>query len=321
MIAVDMLRDALGADIAEMLADDATNDVLLNEDGRLWLGQIGKGLVDTGKMLSRENALAALFCIADHVGEPLTRSAPILSGTLPESGERIAGTIEPITTAPTFAIRKPARGVFPLSAFRDTPAEVIDAEGKAGDASAYADLPKRVAAVARAVDTKQFVLVVGNTGSGKTTFMNSLLALPSVMSDRICVIEDTREIQLSAPNAVRLLATPAIDSHRLVQLSLRYRPDRIIVGEVRSGSTALEMIDAANTGHSGGMCSIHANSPIDALDRLAGLVSRVTMQTPFRDVARAVQCVVFVTRTGIISEVVSVDGFRDGAFVVQSICE
>lgn len=318
-VANEMLRDALGDEIAAMLDDERTNDVLLNEDGRVWIGRIGEPLAPSGITLSVSDATTALLCIADSVGEPLTRAAPILHGTLPESGERIAGTIPPVTVAPTFAIRRPSAAVLPLECFPDAPdADIAGSDGFAV-AECYSGLPARVAAAATAVDQRRFVLVAGNTGSGKTTLMNSLMALPSVSSDRLCVIEDQREIRIGSGNGVRFATCQSVNQHTLVQLALRYRPDRIVLGEVRSGPAALEMIDAANTGHDGGLCTIHANTARDALDRLAGLCSRVTTQTPFHDVARAVGCVVFATRTGLIREVALVDGYQDGRFALTRV--
>ena len=166
-----------------------------------------------------------------------------------------------------------------------------------------------------AIAQRRNLLIAGSTGSGKTSLLSALLKTESVARDRCVVIEDTQEIAIAAPDHVRFLASPEVGMQRLVQLALRYRPDRIILGEVRSGDAALEMLYACNTGHSGSFATIHANSAVDALGRLEDLCSAVCMQPPRRAIATAIGCVVFVERTitgRAISEVIEVDGWQEG---------
>ena len=144
------------------------------------------------------------------------------------------------------------------------------------------------------------ILISGGTGSGKTTLANALLAEPAFADDRVFLIEDTPELQCSAWDVVPVLTRrfpKPITVVDLVRDALRMRPDRIIIGEMRDGSAALETLKAWNTGHPGGLSTIHANSAEEALTRLADLLSEVTARTPTRLIRHAVDLVVHIQRT------------------------
>jgi type IV secretion system protein VirB11 len=319
------MRHALGPDVARFLDEDGVTDLMLNADGQLWLDRAGRGREDTGRVLAAADAEAALRLIAHDCGVPLTRTAPVLSATLPRSGERIAATIPPITARPTFAIRKPPAVTFELAAFKpkgDSLTLEADAEGQQSVAPAPEGLVLR--ALRQAVAERRNILIAGSTGSGKTSCLSALLQFPSVQADRCLVLEDTREIAIPAPDHVRMLTAPEVTMRALVQLSLRYRPDRIILGEVRSGDAAIELIHAMNTGHSGSFCTVHANSARDALGRLEDLCAEVCPQPPCRSIATAIGCIAFLRRTSAgreINEVLVVDGWRDGGYVVREIAQ
>ena len=137
------------------------------------------------------------------------------------------------------------------------------------------------------------------TGSGKTTLANALLAEPAFALDRVVIIEDTAELQCAAADRVELLTKriePAVTMADLVRDTLRLRPDRIVIGEVRDGS-ALDLLKAWNTGHPGGLATIHANSAHEALSRLEDLIGEVTQRIPHRAIAAAINIVVFIERT------------------------
>ncbi len=314
------LRHALGPDVARFLDEDGVTDLMLNADGRLWLDRAGRGRADTGRVLAAADAEAALRLIAHHCGVPLTRTAPVLSATLPRTGERIAATIPPVTARPTFAIRKPPAVTFELAAFAPKGGEGLQGpeEGRDDDPSPSGGGPA-LRALRRAVAERRNILIAGSTGSGKTSCLSALLQLPSVQRDRCLVLEDTREIAVPAPDHVRMLTSPEVSMRSLVPLSLRYRPDRIILGEVRSGDAAIEFIHAMNTGHSGSFCTVHANSAADALGRLEDLCAEVCPQPPCRSIATAIGCIAFLRRTATgreISEVLFVDGWN-GSYVVR----
>ncbi len=160
-------------------------------------------------------------------------------------------------------------------------------------------LSRQAAKVLRtAIAARQNIIIAGGTGSGKTTLINACLAEPAITRDRVVIIEDTRELQCNADDCVRLIAPPALQhvtTDDLVRTTLRLCPDRIVIGEVRGGE-ALSMIKAWSTGHPGGLCSVHANGPHDALYRLEELMREVTVTVPRRSIATAVGLVVFIER-------------------------
>jgi len=247
-----MLRTALGPAIARYLEDPAVVEVMLNPDGRLWVDRLREGLVATDDVLIPADGERIVRLVAHHVGAEVHPGSPRVSAELPETGERFEGLLPPVVMAPTFAIRKPAVAVFTL-----------------GDYVAAGIMTAAQADVLRlAVERRKNILVAGGTSTGKTTLTNALLAEVAKTSDRVVLIEDTRELQCAAPNLVALRTKDGVASlSDLVKSSLRLRPDRIPVGEVR-GSEALDLLKAWGTGHPGGVGTIHANTAIGALRRL-----------------------------------------------------
>lgn len=213
-----MLRTALGPAIATWLEDPAIIEVMLNPDGRLWIDRLGEGLADTGDIMSAADGERIIRLVAHHVGTEIHSASPRVSAELPETGERFEGLIPPVVAAPSFAIRKPAVAVFTLA---DYVCAGIMSEGQA-------DLLRI------AVATRQNILVAGGTSTGKTTLTNALLAEIAKTSDRVVLIEDTRELQCTSPNLVGLRTKDGVATlSDLVRSALRLRPDRIPIGEVR----------------------------------------------------------------------------------------
>ena len=252
-----MLRTALGPAIAAFLEDPAVVEVMLNPDGRLWIDRLSSGLTDTGERLSAADGERIVRLVAHHVGAEVHAGAPRVSAELPGTGERFEGLLPPVVAAPAFAIRKPAVAVFTLD---DYVAAGIMTESQA-------------AVLRRAVTERSNILVAGGTSTGKTTLANALLAEVAKTADRMVLIEDTRELQCQAPNLVALRTKDGVVSlSDLVRSSLRLRPDRIPIGEVR-GAEALDLLKAWGTGHPGGIGTIHAGSGIGALRRLVELAA------------------------------------------------
>lgn len=296
----DALRSALGPHVASILNDPLTTDLMRNADGRLWVDHLEGGRVDTGRTMSNADATATLGLLAHSCGVPLTRHSPVISTTLPISGERIAGTIPPVTASPTFAIRKPPSKVFGLEAFAAFGSPSVSPEctkAQTSEETTECDRTNIMSGLINAVQERRNILICGSTGSGKTSLASSLLNLASVSSDRVLLLEDTTELQCCAEDQVRFVTTPDVDMHALVRLSLRYRPDRIIVGELRDGATAMAYLGALNTGHGGGICTLHANSASDALMRMESLCSEVCVTIPTRQIRSAIDAVCFVQRT------------------------
>ena len=300
------LRQAMGPVIAQALADRLVVEVMVNPDGKIWVDKIGEGRSFTGERLAHDDADRILRLLADHVGEVVTRDRPRISATLPVTGERFQGAFMPIVASPAFAIRKRPEVVFSLDDYVE--------RGFMTPAMATA---LRVAAEAR-----QNLLIAGGTGSGKTTLANAILAEPAFAADRVILIEDTAELQCAADDKIEMLTKrtePAVTMTDLVRDTLRLRPDRIIIGEVRDGS-ALDLLKAWNTGHPGGLATIHANSAAEALTRLEDLIGEVTQRVPHRAIVQAINVVVFIERTAtgrLVRDVSRVVGRKDEAYVLE----
>lgn len=275
------LTHAYGPIIDELLRDPAITDIMRNADGNLWCVKHGRGRFRVGE-LSAQRAESLIRQIASHMGADATREQPTVSGILPGTNARFQGVLPPVSQQPIFAIRKPAQVVYTLDDFvRD---QILSARG--------AD------ALRQAIENRMNLLIAGATGSGKTTLGNACLAEPAFCRDRVVLIEDTRELQCSADDRVELVAPPLLPNmpmEELVRTTLRLFPGRIVIGEVR-GPEALTMVKAWGTGHPGGLCTIHANGPRDALYRLEDLIGEVTVTMPRRSIVRAVNLIVFIER-------------------------
>lgn len=277
-----MLRSALGAAIAGYLEDELVIEVMLNPDGRLWIDRLSSGLTDTGETLSPADGDRIVRLVAHHVGAEVHAGSPRISAELPGTGERFEGLLPPVVAAPAFAIRKPAVAVFTLD----------DYVAKGIMASEQAKILKS------AVATRKNILVAGGTSTGKTTLTNALLAEVAKTSDRVVLIEDTRELQCKAPNLVALRTKDGVATlSDLVRSSLRLRPDRIPVGEVR-GAEALDLLKAWGTGHPGGIGTIHAGSALGALRRLEQLIQEAVITVPRALIAETINLVAVLAGRG-----------------------
>ncbi|MGO4339360.1 P-type conjugative transfer ATPase TrbB [Labrys sp. KB_33_2] len=277
-----MLRTALGPAIARFLEEPAVVEVMLNPDGRIWVDRLSEGLTDTGEALSASDGERIVRLVAHHVGAEVHARAPRVSAELPETGERFEGLLPPVVAAPTFAIRKPAVAVFTLSDYVN-----------AGIMTARQAATLRTAIVARAN-----ILVAGGTSTGKTTLTNALLAEIANSADRVVIIEDTRELQCAAPNLVAMRTKDGVATlSDLVRSSLRLRPDRIPIGEVR-GAEALDLLKAWGTGHPGGIGTIHAGSGIGALRRLEQLIQEAVVTVPRGLIAETINLVAVLSGRG-----------------------
>ncbi len=280
---LEALRHALGPVALAALIDPDVVEILANPDGQLILDKIGTGREATGSNLAPEARDRVIRLIADYVGEPVLPEDPRLSGVLPETGERFQGALPPVSRAPAFSIRK-------------RPARIFTLDDYVADGSLS---PDQQALIETAAIERKNILIAGGTSSGKTTFANAILALPAFRDTRVILIEDTPELQCSAWDQVALLTrrTPKpIGVVDLVRDSLRLRPDRIVVGEMRDGAAALETLKAWNTGHPGGLSTIHANSAAEALLRLEDLTSEVATNVPRRAIGQAIDLVIHIAR-------------------------
>ena len=277
-----MLRTALGPHVGAWLDDPDVIEIMLNPDGRLWLDRLKEGLADTGERLLPADGERIVRLVAHHVGTEVHADNPRVSAELPETGERFEGLLPPVVAGPAFAIRKPAVAVFTLDDY------VVAGIMSACEADAL-----RIA-----VADRRNILVAGGTSTGKTTLTNALLAEVAKSSDRVVLIEDTRELQCLTPNLVALRTKDGVATlSDLVRSSLRLRPDRIPIGEVR-GSEALDLLKAWGTGHPGGVGTIHAGSAVGALRRLEQLIQEAVVTVPRALIAETIDLVAVLSGRG-----------------------
>lgn len=303
-----MLRSAFRGAVAAALDADDVIEVLANPDGSIWIERAGVGLAREAETLDAEARERIIRLVAGSVGETCDRANPVISAELPGSGERFEGVLPPVSEAPCFAIRKPAVAPFTLDDYVTSGAL----------APAIAD------ALRSSLATRANIVIAGGTSSGKTTFTNALLAEPAFAEERVVILEDTRELKCAAKNAVALRTHGERASlSRLVRSTMRLRPDRIIVGEVR-GAEALDLLKAWNTGHPGGVTTLHANSAEGALSRLEQLAAEATSAPPQRLIADAVDVVLFMSRhDGVrrIEDALRVIGVDGDAYEFAPLCE
>lgn len=295
-----MLRTAMGPAIAAALGDPRVIEIMVNPDGALRLDLLGEGRVDTDIFLASDEVERIIRLVASHVRVEIHAASPILSAELPghaegRAGERFEAILPPVALAPCFAIRKPASRPYSLT---DYVADGIISE----DAATL---------LHDAVRDRRNILVVGGTSSGKTTLANALLSEIGATEERLILIEDTRELQSPSLDTVALRTRVGVVTMTdLVRSTLRLRPDRIIVGEVR-GPEALDMLKAWNTGHPGGIATVHANGSAAALSRIESLVQEVVATVPRALIAEAIDLIVFLSGRGAARRVTSlarVDG-------------
>ncbi|WP_173574821.1 P-type conjugative transfer ATPase TrbB [Acetobacter sicerae] len=299
-----MLRTALGSAIAGHLDDPSIVEVMLNPDGRLWIDRLAGGMEDTGSRIAPADAERIVRLVAHHVGAEVHPGSPRVSAELPGSGERFEGLVPPVVVAPCFAIRRPAIAVFSLDDY------------VAGGIMTAA----QATFLRRAIAERKNILVAGGTSTGKTTLVNALLAEIAQTGDRVVLIEDTRELQCAAPNLVALRTRDGAASlSDLVRSSLRLRPDRIPIGEVR-GAEALDLLKAWGTGHPGGVGTLHAGSAIGALRRLEQLIQEAVVTVPRALIAETIDVIAVLSGRGSarrLAELATVQGLSpDGDYIL-----
>jgi type IV secretion system protein VirB11 len=297
----EKLERELGALVFACLSDGQVVDILLNPDGGLWVERLEAAPERLGQMPSPQ-AEALIATVAAEMQTVITADRPILECELPIDGSRFSVVIPPIVAAPAFAIRRRAVKILSLSDY--VAAGILS--------------PNRAADLARTIEARRNILIAGGTGSGKTTLANALIAhmADAAPEDRLVIIEDTAEIQCAAANSVIMRTSGTVSLEALVRTTLRFSPRRIIVGEVRGGE-ALAMLKAWNTGHPGGVATIHANGAADALSRLEDLIREATDAPMQKTIAAAVHLVVFIARTmrgRRVEELIEVKGVDGGQY-------
>jgi type IV secretion system protein VirB11 len=303
------LKRELGVYVVEALENPDVLEICVNSDGHIWIEEKTKRLYDTGNEISPESLIAALGTIAAMNGTELNESNPILECRLPLDGSRVEGSVPPVTPdGPSMTIRKHASAIFPLSQY-------VSESRISPEAADY---------LREAIRDERNILVAGGTSSGKTTFVNALIKelLEIAPKDRLIVIEDTLELQCATRNKQNFVSSETVSMQKLLKTAMRYRPDRIIIGEVRGGE-ALDLLKSWNTGHPGGLATVHSNNARAALLRLEQLISEVSVTPMQALIAEAIHVVVYMREFGRIgrqvTEIITVTGYREGEYQCETV--
>lgn len=302
------LERDMGPLLMTALNDPRTVELMLNADGKLWQERLGEAMQCIGTLRPAQ-AEAIIKTVAGFHSKEVTRTKPIIEGEFPIDGSRFAGQLPPIVPSPTFAIRKRAIAIFTLEQYVE--AAIMSAP--------------QYAALMTAVKRHRNILVIGGTGSGKTTLVNAIIheMVRCNPTERICIIEDTGEIQCAADNFVQYHTSLDVPMTALLKVILRMRPDRILVGEVR-GAEALDLLDAWNTGHEGGAATLHANNAAAGLSRLKSLITRHESAPSDIEplIGEVVHVVVHIARTlegRRVQEILEISGYVDGHYLTKTL--
>lgn len=299
----ESLRRDLGRVVLDALSNQKVVEIMLNPDSKIWIEDFDAGMVDSGHQMQASQALKLFTTIASMLNTVVNVDNPILEGELPLDGSRFEGLIAPIVGRPIFAIRKKAEIVFTLERYRDDGILTHKTDSLNRRMQRVDDFAIRARGMSHyeilqlAIMERRNILVVGGTGSGKTTFVNAVIDGIARMTPhhRIVLIEDTGEIQCNAKNYVQLRACRSVDMQQLLKATMRLRPDRIVVGEVRGGE-ALALLKAWNTGHPGGVATVHANDAEAGLVRIDQLIQEAGVPSNPQLIAEAIDMVVFIDK-------------------------
>ncbi|MBB3302839.1 type IV secretion system protein VirB11 [Rhizobium sp. BK077] len=302
---VRKLQEALGDQLCVALDDATVVEIMLNPDGKLFIERLGHGVAPAGEMSSAA-AEMVIGTVAHALQSEADTEQPIISGELPIGGHRFEGLLPPIVAKPAFTIRRRASRLIPFEDYVRT-----------GVMTEY-----QASTIRSAISARLNIIISGGTGSGKTTLANAVIheIVKSAPEDRLVILEDTAEIQCAAENAVLLHTSDTIDMARLLKSTMRLRPDRIVVGEVRDGA-ALTLLKAWNTGHPGGVATIHSNTAMSALRRLEQLTAEASQQPMHEVIGEAVDLVISIERTPrgrLVRDIIQVERFINGRYEIES---
>ncbi len=302
---IKLLEQSFGPVIMGFLNDKDVIEVYLNDNQDLWIDTLSEGRKKTGIKMSFQDGLRINTLVAGAVGTEINMKTPRVKAELPIGGSRFQGEIPPIVQNPTFNIRKKAIKIFTLEEYVDNGTMT----------------EKQYHSICKAVQEKKNILVIGGTSSGKTTLCNAIINEMAKYQERMIIIEDTQELQCACEDRVFLRTSDTVTMKDLLEDTLRMRPDRISIGEIRGGA-ALDLLKAWNSGHPGGICTIHADSPRAGLDQLEQYISEVSVSSQQRMISRVAHILVFIKREGlkrVIGSIVEVKGYKNGEYILEEV--
>lgn len=302
---IKLLEQSFGTEIMGFLNDKDVIEVYLNDDQNLWIDTLSEGRKKTGIRISYDDSLRINTLVAGAVGTEINMKNPLVTAELPIGGSRFQGEIPPTVKNPIFNIRKKAIKIFSLEEYVNN--EVMT--------------EKQYESICKAVKEKKNILVIGGTSSGKTTLCNAIINEMAKYQERMIIIEDTQELQCACDDRVFLRTSDTVTIRDLLKATLRMRPDRISIGEIRGGA-ALDLLKAWNSGHPGGICTIHADSPRAGLDQLEQYISEVSISPQQKMISRVAHVLVFIKREGLkrkIGSIAEVKGYKDGEYILEEV--
>jgi P-type conjugative transfer ATPase TrbB len=313
----DNILDLLGEEIGGFLREEDVTDVICNPplpgEGlcRIWVTRLGRDR-EPVTTIAPERAHRLICSVAASLGKEATTETPSVEGILITDGSRFQGCIPPIVEAPFFALRRPASAVFPMSQYV--------AEGKMTDAQKEK--------IEYAIVNRLNMLIYGGTGDGKTTLLNAIIDGMATLTPthRFFIIEETPELQCSAPDRTMTRTSATMTIRDLVRVAMRSFADRILIGETR-GPEMLDILNAWNTGHEGGAATIHANtrarqreaSPTAALERVEDLLLQAGLTNMQRIIVKTVDMVICIQSSQgkrRVTQVASVQGWDGHSYQI-----
>lgn len=303
---VAILKSSLGEKINTYFEDEDIIEIMLNDNKTIWVDSLTKGMYFTGIVLENAEAMKIINTVATFVEVKVDKENPRMSAELPDTGFRFEAIIPPNVDNPVFTIRKKSILIFTL-----------DDYVKMGSLTEF-----QKGVIEKAINDYKNILIVGGTSTGKTTFANACIgAIPK--KDRLVILEDTKEIRSLCPNKISLKTSMFTTMEELFYSTMRLRPDRIIVGEIR-GATSLDLLTAWNSGHSGGVSTIHSDSTEGALEQLEQYNQRKSIDKQQKLIGKAVDLVVVLKRVNEERKVVEIKevlGFDEGKYIIREVKE
>ncbi|MDY2573189.1 MAG: P-type conjugative transfer ATPase TrbB [Fusobacterium necrophorum] len=302
---LEFLEDSLGYENMELLEDDDVIELYVNDDTKIWIDTLSHGREWTGRYMEPMDSMRVIKTVASYTNKIIDIENTIVSAELPGSGSRFQGMIPPNVENPSFNIRKKGIKVFSLDDYILSGSLSVE--------------QKEI--ILKGIQERKNILIVGATSTGKTTFANAVIAEIAKTKDRLIILEDTREIQSVAEDTLRMKTSQYVNLLKLFESTMRQRPDRIIVGEIRGGE-ALSLLIAWNSGHPGGLCTIHSETAEKGLSQLEQYVQIVSVSPQEKLIAQSVNLIIVLTRVGgqrKVSEIAEVKGYKDGKYILEYI--